>query len=122
MLFSVGFLIFVRSNFDLLIDEFSSPCFIHGSRFIYLRINLIIFVGRATLNALSYTLLQTLDSGKPPISLFLDLSKTFDTVDNTILTIWHFGDYPIDRQQFVQYKGYMSNKLPIVRACRRGQY
>ena len=55
ILFSVGFLIFVRINFDLLIDEFSSPCVIHGSRFIYLRINLILFVGRATLNALSYT-------------------------------------------------------------------
>ena len=55
ILFSVGFLIFVRSNFPLLIVEFSSPCVIHGSRFMYLRINLIIFVGRAILNALSYT-------------------------------------------------------------------
>ena len=54
MLFSVGFLIYVRSNLDLFTDAFSSPCVIHGSRFMYLRVNLIIFVGRAMLNALSY--------------------------------------------------------------------
>ena len=60
ILFSVGFLIFVRSNFDLLIYDFSSPCVIHGSRFIYLRIIVIIFVGRATLNALSYARMNLL--------------------------------------------------------------
>ena len=54
MLFSVGFLIFVCSNLDLFTDAFSSPCVIHGSRFMYLRVNFILFVGRAVLNALSY--------------------------------------------------------------------
>ena len=54
MLFSVGFLIFVRSNLDLFTDAFSSPCVIHGSRFTYLGVNCILFVGRAVLNALSY--------------------------------------------------------------------
>ena len=54
MLFSVGFLIFVRSNLYLFTDAFSSPCVIHGSRCKYLRVNFIIFVCRAVLNALSY--------------------------------------------------------------------
>ena len=54
MLFSVGFLSFVRSNLDLFTDAFSSPCVIHGSRFMYLRVNFILFGGRSVLNALSY--------------------------------------------------------------------
>ena len=39
------------------------------------------------------TLLQTLDSGKLPISIYLDLSKAFDTLDHTILInkLKHFG-------------------------------
>ena len=32
MLFSVGFLIFVRSNLDLFTDASSSPCVIYDSR------------------------------------------------------------------------------------------
>ena len=49
MLFLVGFLIFVRSNLNLFSDKFNTPCVIHGSRFMYreMRVNLILFVGRA---------------------------------------------------------------------------
>ena len=42
------------------------------------------------------TLLQTLDSGKLPVSILLDLSKAVDTLYRTILINkikhWHFGD------------------------------
>ena len=53
MLFSVGFS-YLCSNLDVFTYAFSSPCVIHGSRFMYLRVNFIIFVGRAVLNPLSY--------------------------------------------------------------------
>ena len=78
------------------------------------------------------TLLQTLDSGKLPISIFLDLSKAFDTLDHTILItkLKHYGisgtslnwisNYLTDRQQFVQYKGTMSNTRPILTGVPQG--
>ena len=52
----------MRNNFDLLSYEFSSPCVIHGSRFIYLRNHLIICVGRAILNAFSYSHMNLLEA------------------------------------------------------------
>ena len=45
-----GLFSFLRSNFDLLIDEVSIPEVTHGSRFIYLRFILICFNGHAWLN------------------------------------------------------------------------
>ena len=78
------------------------------------------------------SLLQTLDSGKLPISIFLDLSKAFDTLDHVILInkLKHYGisgtplnwicNYLTDRQQFVQYKGTMSNTRPIVTGVPQG--
>ena len=78
------------------------------------------------------TLLQTLDSGKLSISIFLDLSKAFDTLDHTMLInkLKHYGisgtslnwisNYLTDREQFVQYKGTMSNTRPILTGVPQG--
>ena len=45
-----GLFSFLRSNFDLLIDEVSIPEVTHGSRFMYLLFILICFNGHASSN------------------------------------------------------------------------
>ena len=66
-----------------------------------------------------------LDSGKLPISVFLDLSKAFDTLDHSILLtkLHHYGfqstpmkrfhSYLKDRSQYVDYDGTISKICPI---------
>ena len=73
-----------------------------------------------------------LDSGKLPISIFLDLSKAFDTLDHSILlhklkyygvdTVplnW-FKSYFEDRFQFVDYDGTKSNITSITTGVPQG--
>ena len=73
-----------------------------------------------------------LDSGKLPISIFLDLSKAFDTLDHSILlhklnyygvdTVplnW-FKSYHEDRFQFVDYDGAKSNISSITTGVPQG--
>ena len=66
-----------------------------------------------------------LDSGKLPISVFLDLPKAFDTLDHSILLtkLHHYGfqstpmkwfhSYLKDRSQYVDYDGTMSKICSI---------
>ena len=78
------------------------------------------------------TLLQTLDKKDIPISIFLDLSKAFDTIDHNILYIKlrHYGingvplnwliNYLTGRQQFVKLDDEISNTLPISTGVPQG--
>ena len=78
------------------------------------------------------TLLQTLDSGKLPVSILLDLSKEVDTLYRTILInkIKHYGisgtplnwilNYLTDIQHFAKYKGAMSITRTIVTGVPQG--
>ena len=68
---------------------------------------------------------KTMDSGKIPISIFLDLSKAFDTLDHTILLkkMQHYGfqgvalawfkSYLSGRMQFVNFDGIQSSLLSL---------
>ena len=76
------------------------------------------------------TLLQTLDNKEIPISIFVDLSKAFDTTDHNIIYIKlrHYGinvvplnwliNYRTGRQQFVKLDDEISNTLPISTGVR----
>ena len=66
-----------------------------------------------------------MDCGKLPISIFLDLSKAFDTLDHSILinklsyygvsgsSLMWFKSYLCGRQQLVDITGTQSNILPV---------
>ena len=75
---------------------------------------------------------KDLDNGKLPIGVFLDLSKAFDTLDNTILLdkllyygikgtelAW-FKRYLTNRTQFVSYNGTNSHTLSITTGVLHG--
>ena len=78
------------------------------------------------------TLLQTLDKKDIPISIFLYLSKAFDTIDHKILYVKlrHYGingvllnwliNYLTGRQQFVKLDDEISNTLPISTGVPQG--
>ena len=55
-----------------------------------------------------------LDNGKVPFSIFLDISKTFDTIDHTILTqkLKHYG---IQGCALKLFKKYLSNRKQYVK-------
>ena len=82
----------------------------------------------STVNAITefcFNVLQSFDERQYTLSVFLDLSKAFDTIDHTILLskLDHYGirgialdwfkSYLRDRKQYVHYKGSNSNKLNI---------
>ena len=73
-----------------------------------------------------------LDSGKIPISVFLDLSKAFDTLDHEILRyklkhygvsgnslLW-FNSYLKDRVQYVEFDGNKSKQVPVTTGVPQG--
>jgi hypothetical protein len=73
-----------------------------------------------------------LDEGKSPISIFLDLSKAFDTIDHNILLnkLKYYGfnnesltlisSYLCGRKQYVEFEDVCSNKLPVVTGVPQG--
>ena len=75
---------------------------------------------------------QNLDRGKIPISVFLDLSKAFDTLDHSILlnklqyygikgkSLDWFQSYLSNRCQFVDFDGTLSNVLPLTTGVPQG--
>ena len=70
-------------------------------------------------------ILYSLDHNESPLSIFLDLSKAFDTSDHNILlnklkhygirgeALTFFNDYLSNRKQFVEYDNISSSFLPI---------
>ena len=77
-------------------------------------------------------ILHFLDNQHTPISIFLDLSKAFDTLDHDILLfkLKHYGitgtphkwfcSYLSNRQQYTQYGTYMSERLKITTGVPQG--
>ena len=54
-LFVYVFLVFFKCNLDLVLDEFSKPIVIQGSRLIFLELILTVFIGKDLSNAFSMT-------------------------------------------------------------------
>ena len=75
---------------------------------------------------------QILDSGEIPISIYLDLSKAFDTLDHNILlyklnyygirgtALEWFRSYLTNRAQYVEYDGECSESLQITTGVPQG--
>ena len=69
---------------------------------------------------------NNLDNRKLPISIFLDLSKAFDTLDYEILRykLYHYGirnstlnwfkSYLTNRKQYIEIDGIKSNSRPLL--------
>ena len=80
----------------------------------------------------SDNILQLLDNKKTPVSVFLDLSKAFDTLDHTILLnkLSHYGfqnnslnwfkSYLYGRAQYVQFQNFNSIKMPLTTGVPQG--
>lgn len=74
----------------------------------------------------------SLDKGEIPISIYLDLSKAFDTIDHKILThkLKYYGiqgttlklciDYLTNRKQYVEIDGFTSDKATITTGVPQG--
>ena len=77
-------------------------------------------------------LYHELDNGETPISIFLDLSKAFDTIDHSILKykLKHYGfddmsiklmeNYLTDRYQYVEFKNIKSELLNLTTGVPQG--
>ena len=74
---------------------------------------------------------EYLDSGKLPISVFLDLSKAFDTLNHILLDklkyygvsitpLNWFASYLHNRKQFVDYEGALSNIVLMTTGVPQG--
>ena len=73
-----------------------------------------------------------MNNGDMPITIFLDLSEAFDTLNHTILLgkLKHYGikdcafnllnSYLSDRQQFVQINNIKSSLLPVKTGVPQG--
>ena len=73
-----------------------------------------------------------MDNFNIPISILIDLSKAFDTLDHKIMLskLRHYGEtsleldfitnYLLGRVQYVQYSGVSSQKLPISTGVPQG--
>lgn len=85
-------------------------------------------IGHSTTNAISeltYAILKGFNENKFTLSVFLDLSKAFDTIDHNILlhkleyygirgiALEWFKSYLSNREQYVEFKNTKSYRKPI---------
>ena len=75
---------------------------------------------------------QELEKGNTPLNIFIDLSKTFDTLDHKILLnkLNHYGfsgpalnimkSYLTDRKQYVEFKSIVSTQSRIITGVPQG--
>ena len=80
------------------------------------------------------TLVQQMDNFNIPISILIDLSKAFDTLDHNIMLskLRHYGvtgieldffnSYLLGRVQYIEYSGVCSQKLLICTGCPKGLF
>jgi hypothetical protein len=114
----------------------------HTQIYDYLNENKLLYVSQYGFRALHSTELATLelinritcelDKGQSPISIFIDLSKAFDTIDHNILIrkLKYYGfstnsvnlvkDYLSNRRQYVEYDEINSHELNITTGVPQG--
>jgi hypothetical protein len=114
----------------------------HTQIYDYLNENKLLYVSQYGFRALHSTELATLelinrithelDKGQSPISVFIDLSKAFDTIDHNILIrkLKYYGfstnsvnlvkDYLSNRRQYVEYDEINSHELNITTGVPQG--
>ena len=115
---------------------------VYGQIYDYLISNLLLYKSQHGFQKLHSTetatlefldrIYNNLDAGETPISVFLDLSKAFDTLDHSILLkkldyygirgipLKWFQSYLSGRTQFVDYDGICSTALPITTGVPQG--
>lgn len=79
-----------------------------------------------------YDVIEALYKKQHCVSLFIDLAKTFDTVDHNVMiqrllnigladqALSWFNNYLSDRTQYVQFEGKVLNLLPILNGIPQG--
>ena len=78
------------------------------------------------------SLIAQMDSNNVPVNIYIDLSKTFDTLNHSILLskLEYYGitgrsndllkNYLSNRSQYVEFNGHISNTLPISTGVPQG--
>ena len=109
--------VFERVAFNQLYDYFSSNGLLYKSQYGFRKLHSIELTAREFTDRIS----QEMDAKKIPFSIFLDLSKAFDTLDHNVLlskldydgikdiALNWFKSYLTNRTQYVGYNGISSS-------------
>ena len=120
--------IFEKVVYKQLYDYFSKNSLIYKSQYGFRHLHSTELAALELADRLS----SNLDDGEIPITIFLDLSKAFDTLDHKILlsklkyyglsesALQWFSSYLTDRLQYIHVEGTDSNMLPISTGVPQG--
>ena len=120
--------IFEKVVFDQLYGYFTLNKLIYNSQYGFRKEHSTEFAALELIDKL----MKGIDERKIPLSIFLDLSKAFDTLDHKILLskLQHYGihntslkwfhNYLTDRKQYVEYNNATSKCLPIYTGVPQG--
>ena len=120
--------VFEKIVFQQLYEYFVSNKLIYNSQYGFRQLHSTELASLELVDRLT----QNLDAGKVSISVFLDLSKAFDTLNHEILLtkLSHYGvrgtannwfhSYLSNRQQFVHYENTQSIMMPISTGVPQG--